>query len=296
MKVPADLALTLAAAVDAGSLDAATRRLHVTQSAVSQRLATLERLTGHVLLVRSRPVRATPAGENVIRYARQVAHLDEALAAELGAGGGANALALAVNADSLATWILAPLATAATEHGVLLHLHREDEGHTTALLANGTVAAAVTTVATPVPGCTVTPLGVLTYRAVAAPAFARRWFPDGPTDATLTAAPVLDFDARDTIQSRYLESRGIDPFAPPRHYVPSSTEFARAIALGLGWALLPDVQRDGLELVELGGPEVHVTLFWQQWRTHAPALVAMADAVRAAASEALSPVATPGRA
>ncbi len=59
MKVPADLALTLAATVDAGSLDAAAARLHVTQSAVSQRLATLERLTGQVLLVRSRPVRAT---------------------------------------------------------------------------------------------------------------------------------------------------------------------------------------------------------------------------------------------
>lgn len=291
MKVPADLALTLAAAVDAGSLDAAAARLHVTQSAVSQRLATLERLTGQVLLVRSRPVRATAAGESVIRYARQVAHLDDALATELGVADGATALSLAVNADSLATWILAPLAAAANSHGVLLHLHREDEGHTAALLANGTVAAAVTTVATPVPGCTATPLGVLSYRAVAAPSFASRWFADGATPAALAAAPVLDFDDRDTIQSRYLESRGVDPSAPPRHYVPSSTEFARAIALGLGWALLPEVQREGLDLVELGGPEVRVTLYWQQWRTHAPSLVAMADAVKAAARDSLEPVA-----
>ncbi|WP_084077243.1 ArgP/LysG family DNA-binding transcriptional regulator [Demequina sp. NBRC 110057] len=289
MLVPVDLAHTLAVAVEEGTLDAAARRLHLTQSAVSQRLATLERVTGQVLLVRSRPVRATAAGDEVVRYARQVAHLDHDLAGRIGIEAGHPTVALAVNADSLATWILPPLTAAATHHGVLLDLHREDEGHTTALLADGTVTAAVTTVATPVPGCTSTALGSMRYRAVAAPDFVARWFPDGVTADALAVAPVLDFDRRDTLQSRYLEGRGVDPAAPPRHYVPSSTEFARTIALGLGWAMLPDAQREGLSLVDLGGGDVTVTLYWQQWRTHSATLAGIAAEVAAAAREALDP-------
>jgi hypothetical protein len=61
------LAETLAAVVDEGSLDAAAQRLHITPSAVSQRVKALEEQLGRVLLVRSRPVRTTPAGEAVVR-------------------------------------------------------------------------------------------------------------------------------------------------------------------------------------------------------------------------------------
>ena len=63
---------TLAAIVDHGSLDAAARVLHVTPSAVSQRLRGLESAAGQVLLVRSRPVQPTPAGSALVRTARQV--------------------------------------------------------------------------------------------------------------------------------------------------------------------------------------------------------------------------------
>ncbi|WP_448630212.1 LysR family transcriptional regulator [Cellulomonas soli] len=62
--VPFDLAQldALAAVVAEGSFDAAARRLHVTPSAVSQRIKALEQLVGHVLVQRSRPCRATVAG------------------------------------------------------------------------------------------------------------------------------------------------------------------------------------------------------------------------------------------
>ena len=62
----------LAAAVETGTLDAAARVLHVTPSAVSQRIRALEVDTGQVLLVRSRPVEPTEAGAAVLRLARQV--------------------------------------------------------------------------------------------------------------------------------------------------------------------------------------------------------------------------------
>ncbi|WP_296665576.1 ArgP/LysG family DNA-binding transcriptional regulator [Demequina sp.] len=289
MRIPPELAHSLAVTVEQGSLDAAARVLHVTQSAVSQRLATLERLTGQVLLVRSRPVRATAAGETVIRYARQVAHLDADAAAHLGLADGARAtLPIAVNADSLATWLLEPLVRASVALGVTLDLHREDESRTAELLARGTVVAAVTTRDVPVPGCTVGFLGVMTYRAVAAPDFARTYLPAGATASALERAPVVDFDGTDSLQSQWLSSRGVDPTAPPRHRVPSSSEFARAIALGLGWGMLPAHQRAGRDLTDLGGPELSVPLHWQQWRLHSTHLDQLAREVERAAAGTLT--------
>ena len=75
MRIPLELAETLAAVVDEGTLDAAARTLHITPSAVSQRIKSLEEIIGKVVLVRSRPARATPDGEAVVRLARQVALL-----------------------------------------------------------------------------------------------------------------------------------------------------------------------------------------------------------------------------
>src|SRR5689334_23022123 len=74
----------LDATVSAGTLEAAARALHVTPSAVSQRLRALEVATGRVLLVRSKPVRLTESGRPILRLARQVALLTADAARELG--------------------------------------------------------------------------------------------------------------------------------------------------------------------------------------------------------------------
>ena len=53
----------LAAIVEEGGFERAAQRLSITQSAVSQRLRALEAQVGTVLIVRSRPLKATPAGQ-----------------------------------------------------------------------------------------------------------------------------------------------------------------------------------------------------------------------------------------
>jgi DNA-binding transcriptional LysR family regulator len=52
----------LRAVTDEGSLHGATRRLGYSQSAVSQQIASLERIVGDQLLTRAQPVTATQAG------------------------------------------------------------------------------------------------------------------------------------------------------------------------------------------------------------------------------------------
>lgn len=284
LRVPADLALTLAVVLDEGSMDAAARRLHVTPSAISQRIKALEDHVGRVLLVRTKPVRPTEAAHAVVRYARQVALLEhEAVDALGGAGGALLSIPLAVNADSLATWFLKPLARVARRHPLVFDLHRDDQDFTAGLLESGAVVGAVTSRAQPVAGCRVSALGTLRYEAVATPEYRDRWLDDGDRARALAQAPLIDFDRRDDLQSRWLASQGVDAGHPPRHRVPASHDFATATRLGLGWALLPRFQSqtdlDAGRLVLLGGPPVDVPLYWQQWNLASDVLDAVAGEI-----------------
>ncbi len=271
MKIPAEHARTLAAIVDEGSFDDAARVLGVTQSAVSQRLRALESLVGQVLLVRSRPVRPTPAGEAVVRFARQIAHLEADAAAALGVAGDESrtSLPIAVNSDSLSTWFLPPLARLSARLPVVFDLHRDDQDHTVTLLEEGTVVAAVTSRSAPIAGCRVTPLGAMRYRPMATADFHERFFAAGVTEEALASAPLVDFDRRDDLQTRWLLERGVDPSSPPRHRVPASSEYAEAVRAGLGWGQLLPFQADDMvaagTLVPLDASHVEVPLYWQQW-------------------------------
>lgn len=289
MRISPELAETVAAIVDGGSLDAAARELRMTPSAVSQRLRALEAQIGRVLVVRGRPATATPAGEAVVRLARQQAILERDAARELQLDDDRVRLPLAVNADSLATWILDPLARFASEHPVDLELLRDDQDATGEMLASGTVIGAVTSQAEPLAGCTVVALGRMRYDAYASPAAAARWMPDGVTRDALVRTPVVEYDRRDELQSRWLTARGVDPAAPPRHFIPGSHDFVRAIQAGLGWGLVPE-QMSEEGLVALGGEPVTVPLFWQRRHLRSPLLEALDDALVAAAREALRPL------
>ncbi len=287
-----DLDLPQLRALDAtarlGTFEAAARALHVTPSAISQRLRALEVSTGRILLVRTKPVQVTDSGRAVLRLARQIDLLTTEVARELGDGTADSAppsVPIAVNADSMATWVLPALAPLADE--VCFDLYREDQAHTSDLLRAGTVMAAVSGEPEPVPGCSSTPLGRMRYRPLATVAFVRRWFPSGPTPDALAVAPVVVFDRKDELQHRYLRDRADPVVAPPTHYVPASADFVTAIGLGLGWGMLPDLQARSAtaNLIALDpGGAVDVELFWQQWRLRSPILDRVREAVVAAAA------------
>jgi LysR family transcriptional regulator, chromosome initiation inhibitor len=281
----------LDATVRGGTLEAAARALHVTPSAISQRLRALEVATGRILLVRTKPVRVTESGQAVLRLARQVDLLTGDVARELGedpAEGQAPTLPIAVNADSMATWVLPALAPLAGD--VCFDLYREDQEHTSALLRAGTVMAAVTSEADPLPGCTSTRLGGMRYQPMATPGFVQRWFPAGPTPEALARAPVVVFDRTDDLQHGYLHARAGSDVAPPVHYVPASADFVAAITLGLGWGMVPDLQARGAatELVALDpAGALDVVLHWQQWKLRSGALDRVREAVLTAAGREL---------
>ncbi|MDG5805681.1 LysR family transcriptional regulator ArgP [Streptomyces ossamyceticus] len=297
-QLPLDLVRTLLAVVDEGTFDAAAGALHVTPSAVSQRVKALEQRVGRVLLIREKPVRPTESGEVIVRFARQLSRLEHDAHAALGMTGAGEAtrVSIAVNADSLATWFLPALTRVPEELRPCYELLREDEQHTARLLREGLVMAAVTSAPDAVAGCSVRALGRMRYLPVAAPAFARRWFGVGsevPLEEAIVDAPVVFFDRRDEFQDAFARRlTGGRPASTRRHYVPTSEGFVDAVVVGMGWGMVPATQAEPLlaagRLVGLA-PEraMDAPLFWQQWKLDSPALTAVAEAVAAEAAEAL---------
>jgi LysR family transcriptional regulator (chromosome initiation inhibitor) len=129
------------------------------QSAVSQRLRALEEQAGSVLVVRSRPLRPTRAGQLLLKHAQQLRLLRADLARDMQtlaphAGrlrrrGGPG---VAVNADSIATWALEAL-TPLVRAGLALEVITDDQDFTQEWLRSGEVLGCVTTLRQPLQGC-----------------------------------------------------------------------------------------------------------------------------------------------
>ena len=141
-------------------------------------------------------------------------------------GEGAVTVPIAVNGDSLNTWVLPALAS--LSGAMTFDVRRVDQDHSADLLRQGIVMAAVTASAEPVQGCSVTRLGLMRYRPMCSPEFGERWFRDGTTSDSLAHAPMLVFDRSDDLQDRYLvETTGVErvgtTFRPrrtsPKRYV-----------------------------------------------------------------------------
>jgi LysR family transcriptional regulator (chromosome initiation inhibitor) len=302
----------VATVVREGSFERASRVLHVTPSAVSQRVKALEERLGVVLIVRGSPCLATPAGERLCRHVEQVGMLEQDLQEALPqltqlATDAPPALRVAVNADSLETWFIAAMRdflageqdrAGHASPAALLDVVLDDQEHTLEWLRSGAVLAAVTAHSQPVQGCSSVPLGQLTYVAVATPAFVARCFPEGVTAGALARAPTLTFNRKDRLQQEWMRRVCRRTVEAPTHWLPSSRAFLDASLAGIGWGMNPASQArphlaDG-SLVELvPGQRLAVPLCWQHTRLQVPMLLRLTQAVISVARRALGPKQSP---
>jgi LysR family transcriptional regulator (chromosome initiation inhibitor) len=287
----------LASVVREGSFERAARALHVTPSAVSQRIRLLEERVGCALVIRGQPCVATDIGRRLCQHVDRVQLLEHAVRGELPALSQDEQVwgnvPVAVNADSLATWFIPAIAEFAASTPVQMQLWVDDESHTTEWLRSGVVMAAVTATAQPASGCSSRPLGAMRYVAAASPAFVARCFAQGVSPSSLAACTSLMFNTKDELQQRWVQRLCGEPVDLPRHILPSSHGFVTATLAGMGWALhpLPLVEpllRRG-ELVELV-PSAHldVSLYWQQSRVTAGLLEGLTRAVVQASEQGLT--------
>ena len=281
----------LAAVHRRGSFDLAAAELSVTPSAISQRIKALEEATGALLIRRGQPCSATDTGLRLIRHHDEVALLERTLAQDLPAlAPGQTTLRIAVNADSLATWVIPALA--ATE-GFLFDLVIDDQDVSQDWLRRGEVVAAITSHPGPLQGCDTIPLGHLRYRATATAYYISRWFPAGVTAQALALAPTLTFSDKDKLQDRWsaVQVKTRRPVLPT-HRMASSHAFVDACLAGLAWGMNPEPlvasHLAAGRLVELvADTPLDVPLYWQFTRLAAPALRPLTQAIHSAAGAAL---------
>jgi LysR family transcriptional regulator, chromosome initiation inhibitor len=293
----------LAAIVEEGGFERAASRLSITQSAVSQRLRSLEVQVGTVLIVRSRPLKATTAGRLLLKHALQMRLMRADLERDLkemapgAAGGGLRELArtpIAVNADSIATWALPALGALARE-GLGLEIITDDQDFTIEWMREGKVLGCVTTLHQALRGCKLVPLGTMRYVAVAEPGYAAEHCPEGLSPRNFWQLPFVAFNRKDDLPTEFTcGALRLKHVAIRQLYVPSTQGQLHAVLAGWGVSVLPELLvRDHLNsgrLVNLAPAHAHrVNLFWHCWNLDSAVLDSLTRALTAAASQALVP-------
>ena len=244
----------LAAIVEEGGFERAAQRLNVTQSAVSQRLRALEAQVGSVLIVRSRPLRPTSAGQLLLKHTKQMRLLRADLERDLhelapSAPGGLRddeRISIAINADSIATWAMDALHDLVRQR-LPLEIIVDDQDFTQEWLRSGQVLGCVTTLKQALRGCKMVPLGAMPYVAVASASFAQQHLPQGLTPHNFREVSFLSFNRKDDMASEFVAGAfGLKRVALNHLFVPSSEGQMRAVAAGWAVGVVPELLAGGL--------------------------------------------------
>lgn len=263
--------------VEEQSFDKAAALLHVSQSAISQRIKALESQIGQALLIRSNPLRPTDAGLKVLGYYQQMHLLQHELLADIDPESdrsrftNQNKVRIAINADSLDTWFLKAIAPVIQAHHLLVDLKVDDQDATHELLKNGEVIGCISSVTSNLQGCHSVLLGYMAYYPVCTQAFKEQYFSTPMKADDFRYAPAVEFNHKDQLQTRYVgQFWGIEPGQYPAHEIPSSKSFFEFLALGLGWGMVPDIQvkslLDDATLIKLTPDKfLKIPLYWHVW-------------------------------
>ena len=293
----------LAAIVEEGGFERAAQRLSITQSAVSQRLRALEAQVGTVLIVRSRPLKATSAGQLLLKHTKQMRllradlerDLKELAPSSIGGARDEERVSIAINADSIATWAMGAFDDLVRQ-GLPLEIITDDQDFTQEWLREGQVLGCVTTLKQALRGCKVQPLGAMEYIAVcASDAAISQQFDakSGLTAHNFRSTPFIAFNRKDDMQTEFVaKAFGLKRVALNQVFVPSSEAQVRAVLAGWGVSVVPAliVQPliDAGRLVNIAPwHHLHVQLYWHCWNLESDVLDSLTAALLAAAQSQL---------
>jgi len=258
--------------IEQQSFERAANVLCISQPAVSQRIKLLEEYVAQPVLIRSQPIVATDIGQRLLKHYKQVQHLEAELLPSISASSTEKAvvMAIAVNADSLATWFIPALAPLLKKYPIELNLHIMDEARTLDKVKAGEAFGALSLQEKPLPGCEATLLGELNYALVATPEFVQQYLPQGITQQALRKAPAVSFDHKDDMHIKFiLQHFDLAGGSYPCHIVRSSEAFVATANAGVAYCLIPEFQiKDELasgQLVKLTDIQLMIPLYWHRW-------------------------------
>lgn len=259
--------------IELQSFELAANKLFISQSAISQRIKSLEEYIGQPVLIRSQPIVLTTAGEQLVSHFKKVEQLEIELAPVLSPDKPLQPMkvSLAVNADSIATWFIQAVTPVLQSHLVELNLMIEHEERTLDKLRTGEAIGAVSVIEKPLKGYRSFRLGKMEYCLVANKTFKNKYFKDGVNRESLKMAPAISYDHKDDMHVRFIAKRfdlGASEYFC--HRVRSSEAFVELAKQGVAYSLLPKLQianelANG-ELVNLSPEnELIETLYWHSW-------------------------------
>ncbi|MBH1983085.1 MAG: ArgP/LysG family DNA-binding transcriptional regulator [Burkholderiales bacterium] len=260
-----------------GSFDKAALALGITQSAVSQRIKALEDASGRLLIIRGQPAVPTGLGQRLIVHHRNVKLMEASLDIDLGNSVSMPEIAIAIDADSLATWFPDTLYALLAPPRCQLDVRLADSDSALQMVRDGSVfgcvAAESGTALDAAAATSVTPLGMLRYVCVATPVFAGHWFGDGFSAEAVQLAPAVV--GQHGLLARFLAEQLSmrEPF--PHHTLPVETARRGCVLDGLAYGLMPQrLAAPALateRLVDLlPGSTLDVPLSWHAWTLDTP--------------------------
>ena len=290
----------LAAIVEEGGFERAAQRLNVTQSAVSQRLRALEVQVGSVLIVRSRPLKPTSAGQLLLKHTKQMRLLRADLERDLqelapsapGATREDERVSIAINSDSIATWAMGALHDLVRQR-LPLEIIVDDQDFTQEWLRSGQVLGCVTTLKQALRGCKVVPLGAMHYVAVASASYAQKHLPEGLTPHNFREVSFLSFNRKDDMASEFVaRAYGLKRVALNHLFVPGSEAQMRAVAAGWAVGVMPELMArsglaDGSVVNVAPGRSLPIELYWHCWNLESELLDVLSAALTHAAAQSL---------
>jgi len=253
------------------SFEAAARKLHITQSAVSQRIKGLETFYGKPLLTRTLPYFPTELGQQLIGHFTRLCLLEVDLQQQIGKRAQIPHISIALNRDSLETWFLDLIEETEIVRNISLEMIADDQELTLDYLKNGLVSACLSTSEKEIQGGRAQFLGDMEYVLVGSPAFVKKYFSKGNDKRNLCNAPAIKFDQNDRLHERYLEKFfDLDGRELNYHIIPSVDGFRKFALLGYGYALIPriDIVHELKEnrLIQLYSDKTwKIPLYWHYW-------------------------------
>lgn len=285
----------LSVVVDEQNFDKAASVLAITQSAVSQRIKSLEQALGQPVLIRAQPLVATSIGKKLLAHYQQVKLLEQDIIPEISGDKKNETITanIASNADSLATWLIGAIGDVCHEYNVAVNFKLADENRSIHYLKDGEVFGALSTHEHSLPGCTLEKLGDMQYLLVASPSFIKRYFAMGINEQSLARAPAVAYDQKDDMHIKYVEKIfGLKAGSYPCHTVRSSEAFVNFAKQGLAYCLIPKLQiqteLSSGKLINLM-PEHPIvrTLYWHHWILLKGVFKAFSTAIVTRAKQAL---------
>jgi LysR family transcriptional regulator (chromosome initiation inhibitor) len=204
-------------------------------------------------------------------------------------------VAIAINADSIATWALDALGELVRE-GLPLEIITDDQDFTQEWLRGGQVLGCVTTLKAALRGCKVVPLGAMNYIAVCANSLADTKGFDakkGLAAHHFKNIPFIAFNRKDDMQTEFVaKAFGLKRVGLQQLFVPSSLAQLRAVKDGWGVSVLPQMlvqpAVDAGELLHLLPDfSLPVQLYWHCWNLESEVLDQLTHAIQSSAKKLL---------